>query len=94
LAPFHPPVLVRSGALDPASVPFIRDDQRSLIVDYVARPAPKVLVLGVDSPMIAYEAAASREAARREALRRCRAVTEICVVYAEDETVVLGYAKR
>src|SRR5216683_2554696 len=93
LAPFHPLVLVRSGALDPASVPFIRDDQRSLIVDYVARPAPKVLVLGVDSPMIAYEAAASREAARREALRRCRAVTEICVVYAEDETVVLGYAK-
>ncbi len=94
LAPFHPPVLVRSGALDPASVPFIRDDQRPLIADYLARPTPKVLVLGTDSPVIAYEAAATRDAARREALRRCRAVATGCVVYAEDETVVLGYAKR
>jgi hypothetical protein len=94
LAPFHPSILVRSGPLDPASVPFIRDDQRPSIDDYLARPAPKVLVLGVDAPVIAYEAGASRDVARSEAWRRCRAITAVCVVYAEDETVVLGYAKR
>lgn len=94
LAPFHPPILVRSGPLDAATVPFIRDDQRALIADYVARPAPKALALGVGAPIIEYASAATLAAARTQALRRCGAIAPECVVYAEDETVVLGYARR
>jgi hypothetical protein len=94
LAPFHPPILVRAGALDAASVPFIRDDERRLIADYMARPSPKALALGVQLPVVEYASAATIGAARDEALRRCLAAAPECVVYAEDNTVVLGYRTR
>jgi hypothetical protein len=94
LAPFHPPILVRAGPLDAASVPFIRDDQRSLIADYIERPSPKALALGVQLPVIEYASAATIGTARDEALRRCLAAASECVVYAEDDTVVLGYRTR
>jgi hypothetical protein len=91
LAPFHPPILVRAGPLDAASVPFIRDDQRPLIADYVTRPSPKALALGVQLPVIEYASSATIGTARDQALRRCIAAASECVVYAEDQTVVLGY---
>lgn len=91
LAPFHPPILVRSGPLDAATVPFIRDDQRALIAAYRARPSPKALALGVEAPVVESASAATLADARGEALRRCRAVARDCVVYAEDDTVTLGY---
>jgi hypothetical protein len=94
LPPFHPPMLVRAGPLDTASVPFIRDDQRPLIADYIARPSPKALALGVQVPIIEYASAATIGAARDQALRRCLAAATECVVYAEDQTVVLGYRTR
>lgn len=94
LAPFHPPILVRTGPLHAANVPFIRDDQRPLIADYIARPSPKALALGVQLPVIEYASAATIGTARDEALRRCRAAASECVVYAEDQTVVLGYRAR
>ena len=94
LPPFHPPLLVRAGPLDPASVPFIRDDQRPLIAEYIARPSPKALALGVQLPVIEHASAATIGAARDQALQRCLAAATECVVYAEDQTVVLGYRTR
>jgi hypothetical protein len=94
LPPFHPPMLVRAGPLDPASVPFIRDDQRPLIAEYIARPSPKALALGVQLPVIEYASAATIGAARDQAMHRCLAAATECVVYAEDQTVVLGYRTR
>ena len=94
LPPFHPPMLVRAGPLDAASVPFIRDDQRPLIAEYMARSSPKALALGVQLPVIEYASAATIGAARDQALRRCLTAATECVVYAENQTVVLGYRTR
>jgi hypothetical protein len=94
LAPFHPPILVRSGRLDAATVPFIRDDQRASIAAYRARPSPKALALGVEAPVVEYASAATMAEARTEALRRCRTAARDCVVSAEDDIVVLGYDTR
>jgi hypothetical protein len=94
LAPFHPPILVRAGPLDAATVPFIRDDQRGLVAAYRALPSPRALALGVEAPVVEYASAATTAEARGAALRRCRAAAPDCVVYAEDDTVVLGYDTR
>jgi hypothetical protein len=89
LAPFHPPLLARSGLVEPATVPFIRDDQRSIVADYLRLAGPKALALGRERPVIAYAEASSIEAARTEALSKCQATTRYCVLYAQDQRIVL-----
>jgi hypothetical protein len=93
LAPFHPQVLVRGGPVDPATVPFIRDDQRPEIVRYLAEAAPRALALSPGHDEIAIGHGATMQDARRDALRQCGSGQLDCVVYAEDDRVVLGWAE-
>lgn len=90
LVPFHPPLLARSGPVEPAAVPFIRDDQRPIVAEYLKLAGPKALVLGFGQPVVTYAAARSAPAARDAALAKCRAKTSDCVLFAQDEHVVLG----
>jgi hypothetical protein len=85
----HPSLLVRSGAVDPATVPFIRSDQRRNVTAYLALPGPKALALGPDNEALGIGRGATRDAARAAALANCRAADPSCVVYAEDQKVVL-----
>src|SRR5258708_27943873 len=68
LPPFHPPMLVRAGPLDTASVPFIPDDQPPLIADYITPPSPKALALGVQLPALEYAPAPTLPPPRRPPL--------------------------
>ncbi len=89
--PFHPLLLPRAGRLTPAIMPFIRDDQRGEIAQYLAGPDPKALAVSPGHPEIGVGAGATIEAARSEALARCRAGVRDCVIYAEGDTITLGY---
>jgi hypothetical protein len=84
LPEIHPPMLIRTGPVEAATVPFIRDDQRPLIAAYLARPSPKALALGPDTEAIGTGATAE------EALARCAAAGGACVVFAEGDRIVLG----
>jgi len=86
-APIHPPMLQRSGTFDVATVPFIRDDQRSAILAYTRQAGPKALALGPDSEAIGTGTGPN---ARTAALASCGTG---CILYAEDNRVVLGEAK-
>ena len=91
LAPFHPPLLVRAGLLTPAVVPFIRDDQRPQIEHYLTSETPKALALSPGHEEIGVGHGPSLEDARRDALAQCRAGRLDCVIYAEDDRIVLGW---
>lgn len=91
LAPFHPPRLVRTGRLMVETVPFIRDDQRPQIERYLAAETPKALALSPGHEEIGVGHGATLEDARRDALSQCRAGRLDCVVYAEDDRIVLGW---
>jgi hypothetical protein len=91
LPPLHPPMLARSGIVDPALVPFIRDDQRAGLADYRTRSGPKALVLGPATEVFAVGTGATLAAARQAALAECDHKGGPCVVYAEGDSVVLGY---
>jgi Peptidase C13 family len=92
-APFHPLLLVRGGTLDPTSVPFIRDDQRPLIAQYLAMPDPKALALSPGHADIGIGTGATIDAASRDALEHCQAGLRDCVLYAEGDRIVLGWGK-
>ncbi len=91
LAPFHPPLLVRTGRLTPAVVPFIRDDQRPDIERYLASTAPRALALSPGHDEIDIGHGATVDDARRDALDQCRVARLDCVIYAEDDRIVLGW---
>ena len=92
LAPFHPPRLVRTGRLGADTVPFIRDDQRPQIERYLAAETPKALALSPGHEEIGIGHGATIEDARRDALLQCRAGRLDCVIYAENDRIVLGWA--
>ena len=83
--PEHPSILVRSGRVTPATVPFIRDAQRGEIAHYLAQPGPKALALSPQGEIIG---TGPSEAA---AIARCRAqgATD-CVAYAEGDRILLA----
>ena len=91
LAPFHPPRLVRMGRLTVETVPFIRDDQRPQIERYLAAETPKALALSPGHEEIAVGHGATLEDARRDALAQCHAGRLDCIIYAEDDRIVLGW---
>jgi hypothetical protein len=90
-APFHPLLLVRSGELDPRGTPFIRDDQRPQIAQYLTLPGPKALALSPGHPELGIGTGATIETARQDALDRCQSGGRDCLLYAEDDRVVLGW---
>ncbi|GGF08566.1 hypothetical protein GCM10011611_12510 [Aliidongia dinghuensis] len=92
LAPFHPARLVRSGRLTPENAPFIRDDQRPQIEHYLASETPKALALSPGHEEIGVGHGATIDDARRDALLQCRAGRLDCVIYAEDDRIVLGWS--
>ena len=83
-ASLHPAILVRSGAVDPATAPFIRADQRTRIAAYLRLPDPKALALGPDTEAIGTGATAAA------ALAECNRSGGSCVLYAENDRVVLA----
>jgi len=83
-ASIHPAILVRSGSVDPGMVPFIRADQRSRIAAYLRQPDPKALALGPDTEAIGTGATATA------ALAECNRNGGSCVLYAENDRVVLA----
>jgi len=91
LPPLHPPTLARSGIVDPALVPFIRDDQRAGLALYRAQRGPKALALGPAMESFAIGTGADIAAARQAALAECDQKGGPCVVYAEGDNIVLGY---
>lgn len=91
--PFHPLLLVRSGTVEPATVPFIRDDQRQQIAQYLTLPSPKALALSPVQGEIGVGSGATPDEARQAALEACRAGQRDCLLYAEDDKVVLGWDK-
>lgn len=91
LAPFHPQILVREGEVRPETVPFIRDDQRGQMVEYVALPGPKALALSPSHDEISIGMGATQAAASQEALARCQFVMENCILYAEGNRIILGW---
>ncbi|HLZ66053.1 MAG TPA: C13 family peptidase [Aliidongia sp.] len=92
LPPFHPPRLMRAGRLTIETVPFIRDDQRPQIERYLAAETPKALALSPGHEEIGVGHGATIEDARRDALSQCRSGRLDCVIYAEDDRIVLGWA--
>ncbi|HEV2675771.1 MAG TPA: C13 family peptidase [Aliidongia sp.] len=91
LAPFHPPRLARTGRLTVDLAPFIRDDQRPQIERYLAAETPKALALSPGHEEIGVGHGATIEDARRDALAQCRSGRLDCVIYAEDDRIVLGW---
>lgn len=91
LPPFHPQILVREGSVEVDSVPFIRDDQRGQIRDYLGIAGPKALALSPSHDEISVGTGATQSAASQEALARCQFVMENCILYAEGDRVVLGW---
>ncbi len=77
--------------LEPATVPFIRDDQRPQIAQYLAMPDPKALALSPGHSDIGIGTGATIEAARRDALDHCQAGLRDCLLYAEGDRIVLGW---
>jgi hypothetical protein len=91
LPPFHPPRLVRWGRLTSETAPFIRDDQRPQIERYLEAATPKALALSPAHEEISIGHGAGMEEARRDALAQCRGGRLDCVIYAEDDRIVLGW---
>jgi hypothetical protein len=88
--PLHPPMLQRSGTLDIATVPFIRDDQRGEIAAYAKLSGTKALALGPDSEAIGTGTGTTLAAARAAALQHCAADGGTCLIFAEGDQIVLG----
>jgi Peptidase C13 family len=91
LPPFHPQLLVREGPLRADIVPFIRDDQRTQILDYAAMKGPKALALSPSHDEISIGIGPTQAAASQDALARCQFVMENCILYAEDDHIILGW---
>jgi hypothetical protein len=87
---FHPRLLVRAGQVTPATVPFIRDDQRPEIADYLALTGPKALALSPTHTAIGIGRGDTLVEARQDALARCQVALRDCLLYAENDTVVLN----
>lgn len=87
----HPPMLARDGRFDPAFVPFIRDDQRPALAAYRTAPGAKALALAPSMESFAIGTGPNDAAARQAALAACARKGGDCVIYAEDDRVVLGY---
>jgi hypothetical protein len=92
--PFHPLLLERSGRLKSATVPFIRDDQRPEIDAYLALPGPKALALSPGHTELGVGGGATMEDARQDALDRCAAGKQECLIYAENDGIVLGWGNN
>lgn len=88
--PLHPSMLVRAGPVSPATVPFIRDEQRDRIKAYLQLPGPKALALGPDSEAIGIGTGATAEAARQAALAQCDGAGGACVLYATGDRAELA----
>jgi hypothetical protein len=84
-------MLRRDGRISPATTPFIRADQRAQIAAYIRLPAPKALALGPEDEAIGSGTGATPEAARQAALAACATSRPPCIVYAENDRIVLGY---
>ena len=82
--PFQAPMLARRGRVDPALVPFIREDQRAALAGYVAKPGAKALALGPANE--SFGIGSSKEAA----LAECERKGGPCVLYAVGDEIVLG----
>ncbi|MGQ0662921.1 MAG: C13 family peptidase [Pseudomonadota bacterium] len=94
--PLHAPALARWGVFDPALVPFVREDERTRAAGYAALPRPKAVAINprLDKPAFGISAGATPGQAQQEALSACNAnarQAEGCVLFAEDEQIVLGY---
>jgi len=89
--PFHPELLVRAGTLDPATAPFIRDDQRPEIARYLTLPEPKALALSPGHAEIGIGAGDTIDAAKQDAQQHCEAAGKDCLIYAEGDRIVLGW---
>ena len=91
LAPFHPPMLVRTGRFDPAALPFVASDRRDLAEAYAGWQPPKALALSPARGVVGVGFGGSLHAARDEALARCGTDASDCVIYAEGDDVVFGW---
>jgi hypothetical protein len=89
-SPIHPPTLARAGRVDPALVPFIRDDQRAEVAHYLRLSGPKALALAPDSEALGIGRGPTEEVARAEALAQCKSRGAACVIYAEGEQITLA----
>jgi hypothetical protein len=87
----HPPMLARQGSFDPAFVPFIRDDQRPALAAYRTTSGAKALALAPAMESFAIGTGPNDDAARQAALAACARKGGDCLIYAEDDHVVLGY---
>jgi hypothetical protein len=88
--PIHPPMLARSGRFDPALVPFIRDDQRAALAAYRTKTGAKALAVGPATEAVAIGTGADAESARRAAVAACEHQGGSCVIYADDDRIVLA----
>ena len=91
LPPYHPSILRRVGTLTPETTPFIRDDERPRIEAYLKLPGKKALALSPNRSSIGIGQGDAADAARKSALTACRQGGTECVVYAENDHVVLGW---
>jgi hypothetical protein len=91
MAPFHPPVLVRTGRFRPDDLPFIPARRRDEAVDYAADPGPKALALSPSRGAIGIGHGATPGAARGAALALCGSDAPDCLIYAEGDEIVLGW---
>jgi len=94
-APIHPPMLQRGGTFDPATVPFIRDDQRGEAIAYGKLSGTKALALSPGNEAIGIGTGATPAAARAAALAKCTVGgNSDCVIFANGNQVMLdGEAK-
>jgi hypothetical protein len=90
-APFHPPMLVRTGRFDPAAVPFVPPKWRGEARLYGAAAPPKALAVSPARGVLGDGYGLSLGMARIEALAKCGADASDCVIYAEGDDVVLGW---
>ncbi len=90
--PIQPPLLPRSGRFDAAAVPFVGDADRPGLAAYRAATSPKALAIAVGNGRVGQAAASDLAQARQAALQQCRAAGGLdCVIYAQNDDVVLGY---
>jgi hypothetical protein len=89
--PLHPPMVARDGAFDPDLVPFLREDQRAGLAGYRRQSGPKALALGPETETYAVGTGKDAAEARAAALSACGHKGGPCVLYAEGDSVVLGY---
>jgi hypothetical protein len=91
LAPFHPPLLMRGGRIGPGPYPFAPAMRQDAAAEYPAMASPKALAVSPARGAIGIGQGASLGAARTEALAQCGRDASDCIVYAEDDEIVLGW---